>query len=151
MNIIDILTPEHTYNGLVCNSKKRALEATSEWLAETIPNVDATALFQALIGREKLGSTGFGDGIALPHCRLENCEQVTGALVKLDKGVDFDAIDRQPVDIMFILLVPKAATNEHLQVLSTLAEQFGKQTFRERLRACENNAELFAAATDTSL
>ena len=100
---------------------------------------------------EKLGSTGFGDGIALPHCRLENCQQVTGALVKLDKGVDFDAIDRQPVDIMFILLVPKHATSEHLQVLSTLAEQFGKETFRERLRSCQNNAELFAAATDINL
>ncbi len=148
MNIIDILTPQHTFNGLVCNSKKRALEATSEWLADTIPEFDATELFTALISREKLGSTGFGDGIAMPHCRLASCQQVIGALVKLDKGVDFDAIDRQPVDIMFILLVPKDATSEHLQVLSTLASHFSQAEFRARLRACNSSQELFAAATN---
>ena len=147
MNIIDILTPEHTLNGLVCNSKKRALEATSEWLTNTIPEFNATELFTALINREKLGSTGFGDGIAMPHCRLASCQQVIGALVKLDKGVDFDAIDRQPVDILFVLMVPKDATSEHLQVLSTLANHFSQEEFRTRLRACNSSQELFSAAT----
>ncbi len=147
MDIIDILTPTRTLNDLECNSKKRALEATSEWLARVIPAFDATELFTALISREKLGSTGFGDGIALPHCRLATCDQVTGALIKLKIGIDFDAIDRKSVDIMFILLVPENATNEHLQVLSTLAGKFGEAEFRERLRACNSNEELFQAAT----
>ncbi len=147
MDIIDILTPTRTLNDLECNSKKRALEATSEWLARVIPAFDATELFTALISREKLGSTGFGDGIALPHCRLATCDQVTGALIKLKNGIDFDAIDRKSVDIMFILLVPENATNEHLQVLSTLAGKFGEAEFRERLRACNSNEELFQAAT----
>lgn len=147
MEIIDILTPARTLNNLDCNSKKRAIEAASEWLASVIPAFNATELFTALIGREKLGSTGFGDGIAIPHCRIATCQQVTGALIKLEHGVDFDAIDRQPVDIMFILLVPEDATDEHLQVLSTLAGQFGQAEFRERLRACDTNETLFAAAT----
>ena len=148
MDINDILTPERTLNGLECKSKKGAIVAASEWLADVVPGFDATELFSALMGREKLGSTGFGDGIAIPHCRLSACQQVTGALVKLSDGVDFDAIDRQPVDIMFIPLVPEEATNEHLQVLSTLASKFGQAEFRDRLRACETDAGLFNAATE---
>ncbi|HCH25538.1 MAG TPA: PTS IIA-like nitrogen-regulatory protein PtsN [Oceanospirillaceae bacterium] len=147
MDIIDILTPARTLNHLECNSKKRAIEAASEWLSSVIPAFNATQLFTALISREKLGSTGFGDGIAIPHCRIASCKQVTGALIKLEHGIDFDAIDRQPVDIMFILLVPEDATSEHLQVLSTLAGQFGQAEFRQRLRACNSNEALFAAAT----
>lgn len=148
MDIKDILTPERTRNDLHCKSKKGAIVAASEWLAEMVPGFDSTELFTALIGREKLGSTGFGDGIAIPHCRLAACQQVTGALVKLSEAVDFDAIDRQPVDIMFVLLVPEEATNEHLQVLSTLAAKFGQVEFRARLRACETDAGLFNAATE---
>jgi len=146
MEIIDILTPARTLNDLECNSKKRAIEAASEWLASVIPAFKSTQLFTALISREKLGSTGFGDGIAIPHCRIASCTQVTGALIKLEHGIDFDAIDRQPVDIMFILLVPEDATSEHLQVLSTLAGKFGQAEFRDRLRACDSNEALFAAA-----
>ena len=146
MDITDILTPARTLNDLECNSKKRAIEAASEWLASVIPAFKSTELFTALISREKLGSTGFGNGIAIPHCRVATCKQVTGALIKLEHGVDFDAIDRQPVDIMFILLVPEDATSEHLQVLSTLAGKFGQAEFRERLRACDSSEALFETA-----
>ena len=146
MDITDILTPARTLNDLECNSKKRAIEAASEWLASVIPAFKSTELFTALISREKLGSTGFGNGIAIPHCRIATCKQVTGALIKLEHGVDFDAIDRQPVDIMFILLVPEDATSEHLQVLSTLAGKFGQAEFRERLRACDSSEVLFETA-----
>ena len=146
MDIKDILTLERTLNGLNCNSKKKAIEGAVAWLAEAVPIFEATTLFHALIGREKLGSTGFGNGIALPHCRLASCYQVTGALIKLANPVDFDAVDQQPVDIMFFLLVPEHATSKHLQVLSTLAKQFGKASYREKLRAAESTEQLFQAA-----
>jgi len=125
MNISDILTPERTFADLKCASKKRTLESISHWLGDQMSEFDGKELFNALINREKLGSTGFGDGIAIPHCRLDSCTQVTGALIRLAKAVDFDAIDAQPVDLLFVLLVPLEATDEHLQILATLAGSFG--------------------------
>tara|TARA_B100000780_G_C20905343_1_gene360338 strand:+ start:50 stop:523 length:474 start_codon:yes stop_codon:yes gene_type:complete len=143
MNISDILTQERTFADLKCASKKRTLETISHLLGHQMINLDGKELFNALINRERLGSTGFGDGIAIPHCRLANCTQVTGGLVRLAQAIDFDAIDEQPVDLLFVLLVPTQATNEHLQILATdehlqilatLAEHFGNLEFRTRLR-----------------
>jgi len=134
MNISDILTLERTYADLNCVSKKRTLESISRWVAEQMPEFNGKEVFNALIGREKLGSTGFGEGIAIPHCRLRSCTQVTGALVRLETAIDFDAIDQQPVDLLFVLLVPQEATDEHLQILATLAGSFGQAEFREQLR-----------------
>jgi len=146
MNISDILTPERTLADLNCASKKRSLESVSHWLAEQMQGISGKQIFNALISREKLGSTGFGDGIAIPHCRLENCTQATGALVRLSNGVDFDAIDRQPVDLLFVLLVPVEATDEHLQILATLAGSFGQESFRSALRAADNAEAMYQIA-----
>ena len=107
---------------------------------------DSKELFSALINREKLGSTGFGDGIAIPHCRLASCTQVTGALVRLANAVDFDAIDQQPVDLLFVLLVPLQATDEHLQILATLAGSFGQLEFRAGLREATDAAAMYKIA-----
>ena len=146
MNISDILTPERTLADLNCASKKRSLESVSHWLAEQMQGISGKQIFNALISREKLGSTGFGDGIAIPHCRLENCTQATGALVRLSNGVDFDAIDRQPVDLLFVLLVPVEATDEHLQILATLAGSFGQESFRSALRAADSAEAMYQIA-----
>jgi PTS system nitrogen regulatory IIA component len=146
MNISDILTPERTFADLKCSSKKRTLESISHWLGDQMSEFDGKELFNALINREKLGSTGFGDGIAIPHCRLDSCTQVTGALIRLAKAVDFDAIDAQPVDLLFVLLVPLEATDEHLQILSTLAGSFGKPEFRERLRKATDTEAMYKIA-----
>ena len=146
MNISDILTPERVLVDLKCASKKRALESVSQWLATQMTNFDNKELFNALISREKLGSTGFGDGIAIPHCRLQSCTQVTGALVRLTEGVDFDAIDQQPVDLLFVLLVPVEATDEHLQILATLAGRFGQAEFRESVRQAPDAQAMFEIA-----
>ncbi|MDC9719953.1 MAG: PTS IIA-like nitrogen regulatory protein PtsN [Gammaproteobacteria bacterium] len=141
MKISDILTPARTLADLNCVSKKRTLESISHWLAEQMPDFNGREVFNALINREKLGSTGFGDGIAIPHCRLSSCTQVTGALIRLSTAVDFDAIDQQPVDLLFVLLVPLEATDEHLQILATLAGSFGQPEYREQLRnAADANA-----------
>jgi PTS system nitrogen regulatory IIA component len=146
MNISDILTPERTFADLKCASKKRTLESISHWLGDQMSEFDGKELFNALINREKLGSTGFGDGIAIPHCRLDSCTQVTGALIRLAKAVDFDAIDAQPVDLLFVLLVPLEATNEHLQILATLAGSFGQPEFRERLRKATDAEAMYKIA-----
>jgi PTS system nitrogen regulatory IIA component len=146
MNISDILTQERTFSDLKCVSKKRTLESISHWLGNQMTEVNGKELFNALITREKLGSTGFGDGIAIPHCRLASCTQVTGALVRLSKAVDFDAIDQQPVDLLFVLLVPLQATDEHLQILATLAGLFGQSEFRDRLRTAADADAMYEIA-----
>jgi PTS system nitrogen regulatory IIA component len=146
MNISDILTPERTFADLKLASKKRTLESRSHLLGDQMTTFDGPELFNALITREKLGSTGFGDGIAIPHCRLAQCARVTGALVRLDKAVDFDAIDQQPVDLLFVLLVPLEATDEHLQILATLAERFSQPEFREDLRNASSADQMYKIA-----
>ena len=146
MNISDILTPERTLADLKCASKKRTLESISKWLGDQMTAFDGKELFNALITREKLGSTGFGDGIAIPHCRLASCAHVTGALVRLAKPVDFDAIDHQPVDLLFVLLVPLEATDEHLRILATLAGKFGQSEFRESLRKATDADAMYKIA-----
>jgi PTS system nitrogen regulatory IIA component len=146
MNISDILTPDRTFADLKCASKKRTLESISHWLGDQMSEFDGKELFNALINREKLGSTGFGDGIAIPHCRLDSCTQVTGALIRLVTAVDFDAIDAQPVDLLFVLLVPLEATDEHLQILATLAGSFGQPEFRERLRKATDAEAMYKIA-----
>jgi len=89
----------------------------------------ARPIFDSLIGRERLGSTGLGHGVALPHGRFNQSQRAVGAFVKLKKGVDFDAIDRQPVDLVFGLLVPDHYTDEHLKILAYLAEMFSDRAF----------------------
>ncbi|HIG36829.1 MAG TPA: PTS IIA-like nitrogen regulatory protein PtsN, partial [Oceanospirillaceae bacterium] len=123
-----------------------SLESVSQWLAQQISNFDGKHVFNALINREKLGSTGFGDGIAIPHCRLASCNQVTGALIRLANPIDFDAIDQQSVDLLFVLLVPLEATDEHLQILATLAGKFGQAEFRDQLRNATNAEAMYQIA-----
>ncbi|MDE0955230.1 MAG: PTS IIA-like nitrogen regulatory protein PtsN [Pseudomonadales bacterium] len=146
MNISDILTPERTLADLKCASKKRTLESISQLLGKQMTGFDDKELFNALITRERLGSTGFGDGIAIPHCRLASCIHVTGALVRLAKAVDFDAIDQLPVDLLFVLLVPLQATDEHLQILATLAGKFGQSEFRESMRKAADADAMYKIA-----
>ncbi len=103
----------------------------------------ADEIYARLIAREKLGSTGIGEGIAIPHSRLQECEGTLGALFVLDEAVDFDSIDRKPVDIVFVLLVPEEATEQHLQTLSMLAQKFNDEGFRDQLREATSNEDLY--------
>ncbi len=120
-------------------SKKRVLERVGELLATAAPNLSSEEIFEQLLERERLGSTGLGHGVALPHARVKGIDQACGVLVCLESGVDYDAIDGQPVDLVFGLLVPHDATQEHLQLLAKLASIFSKDEFREQLRDAENS------------
>jgi PTS system nitrogen regulatory IIA component len=148
MQLQSILTPERTFVGATATSKKRAIQAISGMLAEQIPQFDEEEIYDALLSREKLGSTAIGEGIAIPHSRIDNCIKITGALVKLADPVDFDAPDSKPVDLVFVLLVPSESTEEHLGVLSELATLFSDPGFTSALRQANNPDALFQTAID---
>lgn len=143
MLITDLITPER----IVCNSevtsKKRLIEIVSERLATGQAELSARPIFDSLVSRERLGSTGLGHGVALPHGRFSQSQRAIGAFVKLRKGVDFEALDRQPVDLVFGLLVPDHYTDEHLKILAYLAEMFSDRTFCQQLRDADSSETLY--------
>ncbi|MDX9875573.1 MAG: PTS IIA-like nitrogen regulatory protein PtsN [Spongiibacteraceae bacterium] len=146
MQLESILTPARTLCDAPGTSKKRVLENLAQFLAEDLPDTDAADLFARLLARERLGSTGLGGGIALPHCRLKSVERAIGCLVTLAQPIEFEAVDDNPVDVLFVLLVPEAATQEHLNVLAALAERFSDPAYTESLRAASTSEELYEAA-----
>jgi PTS system nitrogen regulatory IIA component len=146
MQIQNLITPGRTLCGIEGVSKKRALEILANTIAQDIPAIDADELFRRLIARERLGSTGIGYGIAIPHCRIDNCSGTVGALITLKQPIDFDAIDSEPVDVLFAMLVPEDAHSEHLQTLAALAGALNDADFRARLRAAESDIALYEAA-----
>lgn len=143
MNVTNLITPERIRCDAEVSSKKRSLELLSELLATGEPGISATHIFEKLIGRERLGSTGLGKGVALPHARLDGSDHTKGALIKLKDGIPFDAVDKAPVDVLFALMVPENCTDEHLRILSGLAEMFSDQSLCERLRASESPEEMY--------
>ncbi|SHK35444.1 PTS IIA-like nitrogen-regulatory protein PtsN [Marinobacter antarcticus] len=150
LTIDNILAPELTLCKVPASSKKRVLEFIAEQIRQHNDSLGEGQIFNNLIARERLGSTGIGQGIAIPHCRLEGLEHVIGVLITLEEAVEFDAIDNQPVDLVFALVVPKEATSEHLELLSQLAEKFNERTFCDRLRQCEDAGTLYQRMTAAS-
>lgn len=144
--IEDLLSAKRTLCNAECGSKKRSLEILAELIANSAEDIDAGELFEQLIARERLGSTGIGHGIAIPHCRFKSLNHTVGALITLEKPIDFDAVDSEPVDIIFAMLVPDNAESEHLQTLAQLAEQLQKDSFVSALRNASDQSELFKLA-----
>ena len=147
MKLSDILPLERVLTGVSVTSKKRALELLSETLSSGELSARQSEIFDSLIARERLGSTGFGGGVAIPHGRVKSAQSTQAAFVQLLEPIDYDAIDGQPVDLLFALVVPEESTDEHLQVLAKLAEMFSDKALCQRLRDCENQAELHALVT----
>lgn len=142
MKIAELITPDRIRCDAEVSSKKRVLEQLSDLLTADDTTLAATQVFDRLVARERLGSTGLGHGVALPHARMEGIEQARGALIRLDRGVDFDAFDREPVDLLFALVVPEHFTDEHLQILADLAEMFSDSGLCEQLRATTDPTRL---------
>lgn len=138
MNINQLIDQNHVLCCPKVASKKRLLEVVSELLAVDLPQISAHEIFDSLINREKLGSTGLGKGVAIPHGRLASLEKPVCAFIRLDEAVEFDATDGKPVDLAFALLVPEDSTEEHLQVLSSIAELFSDQEFCTGVRNCRD-------------
>jgi len=119
------------------SSKKRVLEQAARLLAGNRDEPGAEQIFERLLERERLGSTGLAGGVALPHARMPGMDQSCGAFLRLAEPVDFDALDGQPVDLVFALLVPEDANEEHLKLLAELASMFNEEDLRNRLRTAE--------------
>jgi PTS system nitrogen regulatory IIA component len=143
-----ILTPGRSLVNVPGGSKKRVLEQIAKLVARDLPDLDNQDIFESLVSREKLGSTGFGNGIAIPHCRLTGCNSPISAVLRLDAPVDFDAIDGAPVDLLFVLLVPEAATDEHLELLRQIASMLDRSDVRDRLRQAPDSTSLYQVVVD---
>jgi len=148
--VSDILNVDCTEIDVSVSSKKKLLEYLGQLISSQLSASSADDIFDRLLNRERLGSTGIGEGIAIPHCRLKECDKAFGVLLRLQQPIDFDAIDRQPVDLVFALLVPEEATDEHLQVLSMLARNFSDEQFRQALRNAPDARQLYSRASKAS-
>jgi len=138
MNLISkILLPDNILLDTESTSKKRIFERAG-LLFENNQQIARSQVFDSLFTREKLGSTALGQGVAIPHGRISKLRDATAAFVKTSHAIPFDAPDGQPVNLIFILLVPERATDLHLQILGELAQMFSDTKFRQRLLACED-------------
>lgn len=138
----DLISEARIGCGVEISSKKRLLETLAELLANDHPRLNTETVFERLLERERLGSTGLGHGIALPHARVKEVTEVLGAFVQTVSGIDYDAADGQPVDLAFALLVPEAANEEHLQLLAKLAGLFSDPAYRTRLREASSKTAI---------
>lgn len=147
MNFAKLLKPEAVKVLTSASSKKRLLADIGE-LAESAYNLKAGLVLECLLAREALGPTGVGHGVALPHARIEGLDEVVGVFVLLDKPVDFNAVDRQPVDIAFALFAPENAGVEHLKALALVSRTLREQSICTKLRANPNPSTLFAILSE---
>ena len=148
MQIKSILSQERTLANIEVSSKKRALETLAKLFSDTVEFIDSDELFKFMIERERLGTTGIGAGIAIPHCRFNTQGQTYGACLTLVNPIDFDAVDNRPVDLIFAMIVPQNAEKSHLETLATLAEKFQSTDFPQNLRSCKTNESLFHMAVE---
>ncbi len=143
----ELLSPVRTVSRAPGSSKKRLFEILARVISEDNPHLVDTDIFAQLIARERLGSTGLGAGIAIPHCRIANCSEPIGCLATLEEAIDFDAPDDIPVDILFVLLVPEEAHQAHLDILARIARLFSQSDFCEQLRSAPDSETLYRRAT----
>ena len=118
-------------------SKKRVFERAAEAMGAAL-NLSSETIYRALLAREKLGSTAIGEGIAIPHCRINECSEAAGCLVTLQESIDYGSADGQDVDVIFVLLVPEEATEAHLKLLAALARSFSNAEVRDRVRQTQD-------------
>ncbi len=150
VNVAELLTPEQVLAGARATSKRRVLEQLAELLLKGEAGLALSQIVEALTIRERLGATGLGKGIALPHGRLKQITRPTGAFLQLVQPIPFDAPDDQGVDLFFALLVPEQATDEHLRILAHLARLFSEVPLRQQLRETADPAVLYRILTEYS-
>jgi PTS system nitrogen regulatory IIA component len=142
MTIEDLLEPAATVTRVSASNRKQALSAVAE-VAARVLGVKASEALEGLLAREAQGSTGVGEGVALPHARLEGLDRVRAVFVRLEQPVEFDAIDGKPVDLMIALFAPPHATSEHLRALARVSRAMRQPGLREQLRAASTADAVF--------
>jgi len=143
MEIEDLITPARVMPRLKATSKKHVLQELAKRAAE-LTGLHERAVFDVLLERERLGTTGVGNGIAIPHGKLPEIKELFGLFARLDEPVDFDAIDEQPVDLVFLLLAPEGAGADHLKALARISRMLRDEGLCEKLRGCQTADAIFA-------
>ena len=146
---LEFLTPEAVAAGLRPVGKKQVLQEISAQAARLV-GLDEREVFETLLHRERLGSTGIGDGIAIPHGKIPRLSRLFGLAARLDKPVDFEALDNQPVDIVFLLLAPEGAGADHLKALARVARVLRESGTRDRIRAARDASAIYAVLNEAS-
>jgi PTS system nitrogen regulatory IIA component len=148
MPLSDILAPDAVMASLRVNSKKQVLQELSE-RAAVVSGLPAREIFDSLLQRERLGSTGVGDGIAIPHGKLAKCGRIFGIFGRLERPIDFEALDGMPVDLIFLLVAPENAGADHLKALAMIARVLRSPGLAAKLRATRDPSALFSLLTLT--
>jgi len=148
MALTDLLSPDAILSTLRVNGKKQALQEMSERAAQ-VSGLPAREIFDALLQRERLGSTGVGDGIAIPHGKLAKCNRIFGIFARLERAIDFEALDGLPVDLIFLLIAPESAGADHLKALAGIARVLRDPAMAAQLRATRDASALYSLLTLT--
>ena len=149
MHLEELLTLDSCRSKVDGVSKKRVINTVSDLIAQQLDDVENDEVFAALMGREQLGTTGLGKGIAIPHCRLAQCTKAIGALISLDSPVDYDSLDGEPVDLVFALIVPEDGDDEHVKALGEIASLFLDEDLCFTLRHTFDDEDLYNVAIMT--
>ena len=144
MGISDILSEDMVLAGVEAGNKRGLLEQLSAFVAEK-ENIDKNSIFEAILERENLGSTGYGDGIAFPHARIEGLDKVIAVFARLDKGIDYDSLDSHPVDLIAFLLSPEKSGEDHLQALAVMSRVLKDAETCLKIREAKSAHEIYLA------
>ena len=147
MNIDDLLQPERVIASLKSTNKKQALQDMARRAAE-LSGMHERTVFEALLERERLGTTGIGNGIAIPHARFSEIDRLYGVFARLEKPIDFEAVDDQPVDLVFLLLAPESAGADHLKALARISRLLRDKNVCDKLRGSDNRDAIYALLTE---
>jgi PTS system nitrogen regulatory IIA component len=147
MKIVDLLTPNSIVANLKATSKKHALQELSKRIAQVIKH-DERDILEILLEREKLGTTGIGDGIAIPHGKLVSAEKLHGFFARLNRPINFESVDDRPVDLIFLLIAPETAGADHLKALALVSRLFRDKPICDKLRGSDQPEALYALLTE---
>ncbi|HER26490.1 MAG TPA: PTS IIA-like nitrogen-regulatory protein PtsN [Rhodospirillales bacterium] len=149
MEISDLITLDSVDANLRASSKKQAIQDLARKAADIV-GLHERAVFDVLMERERLGTTGVGNGIAIPHGKLASLDRLYGLFARLETPIDFQAIDEQPVDLIFLLLAPESAGADHLKALARVSRLLRDKVVCDKLRGTDNNEALFALLTESA-
>ena len=149
MEIADLISPASVVANLRVGSKKQALQELAKRAAETT-GLSERAIFEVLLERERLGTTGVGNGIAIPHGKLPGLRRLYGLFARLETPIDFDSVDEQPVDLIFLLLAPEAAGADHLKALARVSRLLRDRAVCEKLRGADQADAMYALLTESA-
>ena len=143
MEIVNIISPADVVSGLRANSKKQALQEIARRIAENHDLPERT-VFDVLLERERLGATGVGRGVAIPHGKTDKATRIVGAFARMAAPIDFDAIDEQPVDLLFVMIAPETAGADHLKALASVSRTLRGAGLMEKIRQAKDADAIFS-------